>query len=103
VTLPKAWMSWSTGKDSAWALHTIRKRQEIEVVALLTTVNAPAARVAMHAVRTLACSRSSYMNSRGSRGPYQSREAAELADRSHDPWLKAKLSPRYSPGKSLPL
>ena len=51
MTLPKAWMSWSTGKDSAWALHTIRKQQEIEVVALLTTVNASAARVAMHAVR----------------------------------------------------
>jgi diphthamide synthase (EF-2-diphthine--ammonia ligase) len=51
VTVPKAWMSWSTGKDSAWALHTIRKRQEVEVVALLTTVNASAARVAMHAVR----------------------------------------------------
>jgi diphthamide synthase (EF-2-diphthine--ammonia ligase) len=51
VTLPKAWMSWSTGKDSAWAFHTIRKRHEVEVVALLTTVNAPAARVAMHAVR----------------------------------------------------
>jgi uncharacterized protein (TIGR00290 family) len=51
VTLPKAWVSWSTGKDSAWALHTIRKRQEVEVVALLTTVNASVARVAMHAVR----------------------------------------------------
>ncbi len=51
MTLPKAWVSWSTGKDSAWALHTIRKRQEVEIVALLTTVNASAVRVAMHAVR----------------------------------------------------
>jgi len=48
---PQAWMSWSSGKDSAWALHTIRLRQELEVVALLTTVNAAFARVAMHAVR----------------------------------------------------
>ncbi len=51
MTRPKAWVSWSTGKDSAWALHTTRKRGEVEVVALLTTVNAVHARVAMHAVR----------------------------------------------------
>jgi len=51
AALPKAWMSWSTGKDSAWALDVIRKQQQVEIVALLTTVNASAARVAMHAVR----------------------------------------------------
>jgi len=44
-------MSWSTGKDSAWALHVTRQRGEVDVVALLTTVNAAYARVAMHAVR----------------------------------------------------
>ena len=49
--LPKAWLAWSTGKDSAWALHTLRKRREYDVVALLTTVNRTHARVAMHAVR----------------------------------------------------
>ncbi len=48
---PKAWVSWSTGKDSAWALHTARTHGELEVVALLTTVNTVHARVAMHAVR----------------------------------------------------
>lgn len=48
---PKAWLSWSSGKDSAWALHAIRLRQELDVVALLTTISAPFARVAMHAVR----------------------------------------------------
>ncbi len=48
---PKAWMSWSTGKDSAWALHVVRARGEVEIAALLTTVNSAAARVAMHAVR----------------------------------------------------
>ncbi len=51
MTRPKAWVSWSTGKDSAWALHTTRARGEVEVVALLTTVNIAHARVAMHAVR----------------------------------------------------
>jgi uncharacterized protein (TIGR00290 family) len=48
---PKAWLAWSSGKDSAWALHTIRQSGEFEVVALLTTVNQDHQRVAMHAVR----------------------------------------------------
>jgi len=48
---PKAWLAWSTGKDSAWALHTIRQRGEFDIVALLTTVNQDHQRVAMHAVR----------------------------------------------------
>src|SRR5271169_3859709 len=51
VSRPKAWLSWSSGKDSAWALHTTRKRGDVEIVALLTTVNSTHARVAMHAVR----------------------------------------------------
>jgi uncharacterized protein (TIGR00290 family) len=44
-------LSWSSGKDSAWALHLLRQNQELEVVALLTTFNRSADRVAMHAVR----------------------------------------------------
>jgi uncharacterized protein (TIGR00290 family) len=48
---PKAWIAWSSGKDSAWALHTVRKSREFDVVALLTTVNRAHERVAMHAVR----------------------------------------------------
>jgi uncharacterized protein (TIGR00290 family) len=48
---PKAWLAWSSGKDSAWALHTIRHSGELEVVALLTTINHTHERVAMHAVR----------------------------------------------------
>lgn len=48
---PKAWISWSSGKDSAWALHTVREEGELEVTALLTTVNTTHGRVAMHAVR----------------------------------------------------
>ena len=48
---PKAWLAWSSGKDSAWALHVVRERGEFDVVALLTTVNQTYSRVAMHAVR----------------------------------------------------
>ena len=44
-------LSWSSGKDCAWALHTLRQQPDTEVVALLTTFNASADRVAMHAVR----------------------------------------------------
>jgi uncharacterized protein (TIGR00290 family) len=44
-------LSWSSGKDSAWTLHTLRKDEGIEVVGLLTTVNAEFDRVSMHAVR----------------------------------------------------
>lgn len=47
----KALMSWSSGKDSAWALHVVRQRGDVEVVGLLTTLNQAHARVAMHAVR----------------------------------------------------
>jgi uncharacterized protein (TIGR00290 family) len=49
---PKALVSWSSGKDSAWALHILRRQAEYDVVGLVTTVNEQAGRVAMHAVRT---------------------------------------------------
>jgi hypothetical protein len=48
---PRVLLSWSSGKDSAWALHVLRQQGEVEVVGLLTTFNAAASRVAMHAVR----------------------------------------------------
>ena len=44
-------MSWSSGKDSALALHQARSAGDISVTALLVTMNADADRVAMHAVR----------------------------------------------------
>lgn len=44
------WLSWSSGKDCAWALHELR-RQGREVAALFTTLNAAFDRVAMHGVR----------------------------------------------------
>ena len=51
MTKQKAWISWSSGKDSAWALEMVRRQGEVEIVALLTTVNQTHRRVAMHAVR----------------------------------------------------
>lgn len=47
----KILLSWSTGKDSAWSLHVLRQREDLEVVGLLTTVNTNFQRVAMHATR----------------------------------------------------
>ncbi|HEY3235091.1 MAG TPA: hypothetical protein VGJ84_10250 [Polyangiaceae bacterium] len=49
--LPKAWVSWSTGKDSAFALYQARQRGEVEIVGVLTTVTAAYERVSMHGVR----------------------------------------------------
>jgi len=48
----KTLLSWSSGKDSAWTLHTLRADPRYEVVGLVTTVNRAADRVAMHAVRS---------------------------------------------------
>ena len=47
----KTLLSWSSGKDSAWALHVLRQQQEIEVVGLFCTFNEKFERGAMHAVR----------------------------------------------------
>jgi uncharacterized protein (TIGR00290 family) len=47
----KTWLSWSSGKDSAWALQVLRQSGEYEVTGLFTTVNSAFDRVAMHAVR----------------------------------------------------
>jgi uncharacterized protein (TIGR00290 family) len=46
----KVLVSWSSGKDSAWMLHTLRA-QGIAPSALLTSINESADRVAMHGVR----------------------------------------------------
>jgi uncharacterized protein (TIGR00290 family) len=47
----RTWLSWSSGKDSAWALHTLRQQGTHDVVALLTTINIAFERVAMHGTR----------------------------------------------------
>ena len=51
MSKPRAWVCWSSGKDSAWALHVARQQGEVEVVGLLTTVTEPFGRVSMHGVR----------------------------------------------------
>ena len=48
---PKALIAWSSGKDSAWALHEVRRAGECDVVGALTTVTEAFARVSMHGVR----------------------------------------------------
>ncbi|WP_418139908.1 ATP-binding protein [Oceanimonas smirnovii] len=48
----KLLMSWSSGKDSAWALHQLQQNADYEVAGLFTTVNQAFERVAMHGVRT---------------------------------------------------
>jgi uncharacterized protein (TIGR00290 family) len=42
---------WSSGKDSAWALETIRREGRFEVSGLLTTLTEGYGRVSMHGVR----------------------------------------------------
>jgi diphthamide synthase (EF-2-diphthine--ammonia ligase) len=44
-------LAWSSGKDSAWSLHILKTREDVEVVGLLTTLNEGVDRVAVHAVR----------------------------------------------------
>jgi uncharacterized protein (TIGR00290 family) len=44
-------LSWSGGKDSAWALHLLRQDPKVRVVGLLTTINQHFGRVAMHGFR----------------------------------------------------
>ncbi|HSU42009.1 MAG TPA: hypothetical protein VLJ38_20660 [Polyangiaceae bacterium] len=50
---PKALVSWSSGKDSAYALWEARRAGELDIVGLLTTVTATFERVSMHGVREL--------------------------------------------------
>ncbi len=44
-------LSWSSGKDSAWTLHVLRRDPSVEICGLLTTLNTQFDRVAMHGVR----------------------------------------------------
>ena len=49
-TLPKALLSWSSGKDSAYALVEARRTGDFEIVGLITTITTECARVSMHGV-----------------------------------------------------
>ena len=44
-------LAWSGGKDAAWTLHTLRQRDDVRVLGLLTTVTAGYERIAMHGIR----------------------------------------------------
>ncbi len=44
-------ISWSTGKDSAWAYYKISQQSDYNVLGLFCTVNKKYSRTAMHAVR----------------------------------------------------
>lgn len=44
-------LSWSSGKDSAWALYQLQQNPDVEVVGLLTTFNSEFDRSAIHGVR----------------------------------------------------
>jgi len=48
---PKALIAWSSGKDSAWALHEVRRWGEVEIVGALTTVTSAFGRVSIHGLR----------------------------------------------------
>jgi uncharacterized protein (TIGR00290 family) len=48
---PKALIAWSSGKDSAWALHEVRRAGDYDVVGALTTITETFGRVSIHGLR----------------------------------------------------
>jgi uncharacterized protein (TIGR00290 family) len=48
---PKALISWSSGKDSAFSLHEVRRTGEFDVVGAVTTITENFGRVSIHGVR----------------------------------------------------
>jgi uncharacterized protein (TIGR00290 family) len=50
MTLPML-LSWSGGKDAAWALHALRQRNDVEVVGLVTTLTEGYDRISMQGIR----------------------------------------------------
>ncbi|MEO7258337.1 MAG: ATP-binding protein [Luteimonas sp.] len=44
-------VSWSGGKDAAWTLHRLRQRDDVDVVALVTTITAGYERISMQGIR----------------------------------------------------
>ena len=47
----RVFLSWSSGKDSAWTLYNLQQDPDVEILGLVTTVNQKHQRVAMHGVR----------------------------------------------------
>lgn len=48
---PQAFLSWSSGKDAAFALYEVRRLGLAEIVGVLTAINEARDRVQMHGVR----------------------------------------------------
>jgi uncharacterized protein (TIGR00290 family) len=51
ATIKKILLSWSGGKDSAWALEVLRREKKYEIVGLVTTINQQFRRIAIHGYR----------------------------------------------------
>jgi uncharacterized protein (TIGR00290 family) len=51
MTKKRTLLSWSSGKDSAWALHLLQQDPGIELLGLFTVINQKYNRVSMHATR----------------------------------------------------
>ena len=51
MTWIRTLLSWSGGKDAAWALHVSRQSEEVEVVGLVTTITEGYERIAMQGIR----------------------------------------------------
>ena len=49
--MKKTLLSWSSGKDSAWALYQLQQMQDIDLVGLFSTYNQKFDRIAMHSTR----------------------------------------------------
>jgi uncharacterized protein (TIGR00290 family) len=49
--MKRVFLSWSSGKDSAWALYLLRQQPDIELAGLVTTLNTEFDRIAMHGTR----------------------------------------------------
>jgi uncharacterized protein (TIGR00290 family) len=51
IARPNALIAWSSGKDSAWALHEARRQGDYDIVGALTTVTDTFRRISIHGVR----------------------------------------------------
>jgi diphthamide synthase (EF-2-diphthine--ammonia ligase) len=49
--MEKVLFAWSSGKDSAMALHVLKQQADCKIVALLTTMTKDYDRVSMHGVQ----------------------------------------------------
>lgn len=83
-------LSWSGGKDAAWALHALRARDDIDLVGFVTTLTEGYERIAMQGIRreilhaqAEACGVpvvEAWMPQRSSNAVYEDSYAAALAD-----------------------